>query len=118
MEIFFPLDTPTCPCVYADGPTDSPHRYHADGGALCLFQPQDPPEQQWTFKDGLLRLIGLSIAHLFREAWWRETGEWLGPEAPHSCAKDPITAADGEEIDELAEVDHIKPIAEDEAEAA
>jgi hypothetical protein len=21
--------------------------------------------------------------HLFKEAYWRETGEWLGPEAPH-----------------------------------
>src|SRR2546422_7956217 len=25
-------------------------------------------------------------AHLFREAWWRETDEWLGPEAPHAPA--------------------------------
>jgi hypothetical protein len=22
--------------------------------------------------------------HLFKEAWWRERGEWIGEEYPHS----------------------------------
>jgi hypothetical protein len=53
-----------------------PHR-------LCIWDPDDPDENRWVFKDGLLVLMGLIAAHLFREAWWRETGEWLGPEAGH-----------------------------------
>jgi len=27
-------------------------------------------------------------AHLFEEAYWRETGEWLGDEAPHPPDED------------------------------
>ena len=69
------------PVVFADGPQDSPHRY-GDGG-LCMWYPRDPVENKWVFDDGLLALIGLVIAHLFREAWWRETGEWLGEEVSH-----------------------------------
>lgn len=114
VEIFFPLNNPTSPRVDADGPTDSPHRYHADGAALCLFHPPDPPQLKWTFKDGLLRLVGLAIAHLFREAWWRETDEWLGPEAPHSTTKDPITTDDAP----IAPVEPLHITNPDEAEAA
>jgi hypothetical protein len=48
-----------------------------------------------VFEDGLLMLINLIQAHLFKEAWWRETGgreggEWLGPEAPHDLPKDTV----------------------------
>ena len=69
------------PVVLADGPQDSPHRY-GDGG-LCMWYPHDPVESRWVFDDGLLALVGLVIAHLFREAWWRETGEWVGEEVSH-----------------------------------
>ena len=69
------------PSVFADGPRDSPHRY--SDGSLCMWYPHDPIDRRWVFEDGLLDLIGLVIAHLFREAWWRETGEWLGEEVPH-----------------------------------
>jgi hypothetical protein len=31
-----------------------------------------------VIEDGLLVLLGLIGLHLFREAWWRETGEWPG----------------------------------------
>jgi hypothetical protein len=44
----------------------------------------DPAENQWIFEDGLVALLGHIVAHLFREAWYRETGEWLGPEVDHS----------------------------------
>lgn len=70
------------PRVTVDGPTDSPHRY--GGEELCMWHPADPAEQRWVFGDGLLQLIGIVARHLFREAWWRETGEWPGPEAPHA----------------------------------
>jgi hypothetical protein len=81
------------PKVFVDGPTDSPHRY--SDGSLCMWYPDDPPEQRWVFPDGLLALLNYIQAHLFREAWWRETGEWLGPEAPHGPPKEP--ASEGEE---------------------
>jgi hypothetical protein len=85
------------PKVFVDGSDDSPHRY--SDGSLCMWHPSDPPEQRWVFSDGLLALLNHVQAHLFREAWWRETGEWLGPEAPHSPPKAPVT--EGEEEREL-----------------
>jgi hypothetical protein len=30
-----------------------------------------------------LVLFGMIAEHLFKEAWWREHGEWLGEEYPH-----------------------------------
>ena len=48
-----------------------------------------------SFHDGLLVLLNYIQAHLFREAWWREKGEWLGPEAPHGPPKEHVT--EGEE---------------------
>lgn len=71
--------------VYADAPGDSLHRY--PDGALCMWYPPDPPERRWLPSDGLVTLIDLAIAHLFREAWWRETGYWSGEEAPHDVPK-------------------------------
>ena len=38
---------------------------------------------QWRFSHGLLDLLDAIRAQLFREAWWREHGEWLGPEVSH-----------------------------------
>jgi hypothetical protein len=75
----------TFPRVFADGPTDSPHRYNDRGRTkLCLWLPGDEPERRWRVEDGLLALFGIAAHHLFKEAWWRETGEWLGAEAPHA----------------------------------
>lgn len=76
------------PTIKVDGP-GSPHRYDTNG-TLCIWHPHDPPEQQWVFEDGLLALINHIQAHLFREAWWREKEEWLGPEAPHAPRKEPV----------------------------
>ncbi|MDP9335750.1 MAG: hypothetical protein M3Q30_20925 [Actinomycetota bacterium] len=86
VEIMFSGNS-KAPRVYADGPTASPHRYADE--ALCMWHPRDPIEQRWVRKDGLRALIALIVEHLFREAWWRDTGgrdggEWLGPEAPHA----------------------------------
>ena len=69
------------PCVFANGPQESPHRY--SDGSLCMWYPNDPMERRWVFDDGLLSLIGLAMVHLFREAWWRETGKWAGEEVAH-----------------------------------
>lgn len=81
VEVHFSRITPRRPVVRADGPPESPHRFSKD--ELCMWEPSDPDEQRWVFDDGLPALLGLAATHLFREAWWRETGEWLGPEAPH-----------------------------------
>jgi len=81
VEIRFSKDAARVPHVYVDGPTDSPHRF--EDGSLCMWHPRDPADRRWTFNDGLVMLIGYITAHLFREAWWRETGEWPGEEATH-----------------------------------
>lgn len=59
-----------------------------------MWDQRDSPDQRWLFDDGLVALIGYVIAHLFREAWWRETGKWLGPEAPHDDGRkrEPLNA--------------------------
>ncbi|MGI9098383.1 MAG: hypothetical protein ACR2H2_07805 [Solirubrobacteraceae bacterium] len=77
--------------ITADGPTGSPHRYSGD--RLCIWHPDDPPEHAWTADDGLGELIPHVAIHLFKEAYWRKTGEWLGPEASHGQAEDKQPAA-------------------------
>lgn len=75
---------PDMPHVYADGPTESPHRYPGRGRTmLCLWLPSDPPDRRWQVEDGLLALFGIAAHHLFKEHWWRASNEWLGEEAPH-----------------------------------
>ena len=82
IEILFSKKTPKWAKITADGPTESLHRYGER--ELCIWYPKDPDTAKWVFEDGLLMLLGMITAHLFREAWWRETGEWLGPEVGHS----------------------------------
>lgn len=75
--------------VYADGPSASPHRYAPhpkdplQRASLCIWYPDDPPEQRWVSSNGLLSLVELTRVHLYKEAYWRETGEWLGEQVPH-----------------------------------
>ena len=88
VEILFPKRTPSLPKITANSPTDSPHRYNTH--ELCIWYPQDPDQHRWVLKDVLLVLLGLIATHLFREAWWRETREWLGPEAGHPPSEHPI----------------------------
>ena len=81
--------------MYADGPTDSPHRYAERGRTkLCLWLPGDTRSDVGSVDDGLLALFGIAAHHLFKETWWRETGEWLGEEAPHDDdIRDQVPAA-------------------------
>jgi hypothetical protein len=84
-----PTPEPALTRVYADGPAESPHRYapHPKDPqrrtSLCIRYPADPPELRWVPADGLLTLIELTRVHLFKEAYYRETGEWLGAEVSH-----------------------------------
>lgn len=76
---------PILDAVHVDGPDDSPHRYRS--GALCMWYPDDPESQRWVASDGLLALLTHVKIHLFREAYWRETGHWVGPQAPHAIGE-------------------------------
>jgi hypothetical protein len=73
--------SPGRPRITCDGPPESPHRYR--GGYLCVWEPEDEPDGGWVHKDGLEELIERIRVHLFREAYWREYGEWLGTEVVH-----------------------------------
>lgn len=87
VTIEFDHTHPSSPSVFTDGPAGpgaSPHRYYLRGHRqLCIWHPADPPDQRWIPEDGLLTLLGMITHHLFKEAWWRESGEWLGREYPH-----------------------------------
>lgn len=80
VRILFLLDVPTYPAVFAP-PSTSPHRF--EDGTLCMWYRKDGPDHTWLFRDGLVALLGYVALHLFRENWWEEYGEWLGPEVPH-----------------------------------
>lgn len=73
---------PSVPRISVDGPEQSPHRY--DDRTLCIWYPLDPEDRRWVSDDGLLALIDITRIHLFKEAYWRETGLWVGAEAPHA----------------------------------
>lgn len=53
---------------------------------LCLWFPKDPPNRQWNRADGVLKLV-TAVAHLFKELYFRETGEWLGEEVHRDVPK-------------------------------
>ena len=77
--------------VTTDGPSGkdaSPHRYGA--ARLCMWHPDAGDDRRWVPEDGLLALIRQAQLHLFREGWWRETGEWLGDEVLHGTAEDKV----------------------------
>jgi hypothetical protein len=79
---------PSSPWIYADGPTDSPHRYGTH--RLCVWDPADPPERRWVPEDGLLVLFAMISEHLFKEGYWRRNRKWLGDEAPHGPLEDKL----------------------------
>ena len=77
------------PCVVVLSPKireDAPHRF-ADG-SLCLYYPDDG---NWHSQALIARtIIPWSASWLYFYENWLKTGEWLGPEAPHSSRKFPI----------------------------
>jgi hypothetical protein len=81
IEIHFSPGSPELPHVFVDGPTESPHRY--GDGSLCMWYPYDPPEARWRPSNGPAALLGHIAAHLIKEQWYRQTGEWPGDEVGH-----------------------------------
>ena len=82
LTIIFPgLPSRVRSIVMASGPVRSRHRFtEYRPTSLCLWYAGDHESLRWTPRDGLVSLIDLTRVHLVREAWWRETGLWLGPE--------------------------------------
>ena len=97
IRIVFKANEPaSCVEVFADGPTESPHRY--DERRLCMWYPADPPDLRWLPEHRLVGLIEMARLHLFREEYWRRTGgrnggEWLGPEI-HPGEEDAVEKTD------------------------
>lgn len=87
VTIEFNEGAPDSPNVFVDGPCGpgaSPHRFTTRCYRhLCIWYSGDSEARRWVPDDGLLALVGMTTYHLFKEAWWRETGEWLGDERPH-----------------------------------
>lgn len=87
VTIEFDEGEPYSPSVFVDGPSSrdvSPHRFGDRGYRhLCIWYSGDGEARRWVPDDGLLALLGMTAHHLFKEACWRETGEWLGDERPH-----------------------------------
>lgn len=79
--IQFSQHSPDTPRVSVDGPTRSPHRY--SDGTLCMWYPDDPRHTRWVPGDGAADLVTRIAVHLIKEAWWRRTAEWIGPEVTH-----------------------------------
>lgn len=75
------LDGRNFPSVYAGQMDEAPHRF-ADG-SLCLYYPRDPVQRRWTTQRGLRTLLSLAADHLFFEDVYRDTGEWIAPQAEH-----------------------------------
>jgi hypothetical protein len=73
--------------VIADNWSGPAMKHTYGNNRLCMWHPEDPEERKWRRQDGLLKLIDSAVMHLFREFYYRETGEWLGEEAPHAGAK-------------------------------
>lgn len=98
MTVVIDRRAPDLARVYADGPTARPHRHAGRNRTeLCIWHPYDPPVRRWTADEGIAVLLAMAGVHLFKETWWRDTGERLGEEAPHAVdepAPDPraITA--------------------------
>lgn len=95
IELLFTRTTPLprVIAIYADGPEVSPHRWAPRKRdpqrrrPLCIWHPDDPPENQWNPNAGLLSLIALTRVHLFKEGHYVETGEWIGDEVHHVASE-------------------------------
>ena len=80
------LDERRAVSVTAEG-WRGPMRHTFGANTLCMWFPKDPPDRQWNRADGLLKLVDTAVAHLFKELYFRETGEWLGEEVHRDVPK-------------------------------
>jgi hypothetical protein len=66
---------------------EGPMRHTYGRNSLCMWYPKDPPDRLWNRGDGLLKVVDTARAHLFKELYFRETGEWLGEEVHQDTPK-------------------------------
>lgn len=62
---------------------DAPHLYR--GGNLCLYYPGD-----WLWHSGRIiadTILPWAASWLYFYELWLDTGEWLGPSAPHGLSE-------------------------------
>lgn len=58
---------------------DAPHRH--EDGSLCLYRPD---YYKWNSSKLLAKdIIPWTAAWIYFYEYWLQTGQWLGPEAPH-----------------------------------
>jgi hypothetical protein len=82
------------PIVMADGPRTARHRFIMYRPMpLCLWYDGDGPDQKWRPANGLGELIDIIRVHLLREARFRQTGRWRGPERHFDVAGRPTNRA-------------------------
>lgn len=61
-----------------------PHVY--EGGYLCLYHPDN---YKWNGDKFISKeIVQWTCAWLYFYEYWLQTGEWVGPEVPHSCKKE------------------------------
>ncbi len=81
--VSYTLDyTPTVRVASPELRLDAPHLYH--GGTLCLYYPED-----WRWHSGRIladTIFPWTASWLYFYELWLDTGEWLGPSAPHGPA--------------------------------
>jgi hypothetical protein len=79
----------SAPKVEVIHPALHPHPKHTyPDGSLCLYW---PTEETWSGQNILNRTILIWAAEwLYCYEIWLASGEWVGPEAPHSDNKTPI----------------------------
>lgn len=57
-----------------------------------MWYPYDPTDARWRPANGPAALLGHIAAHLIKEQWYRQTGDWPGDEIGHTA----ISAIDDE----------------------
>lgn len=78
-----PYSSPTVEVMSPQLAPNAPHLYR--NGELCLYFPDD---WTWTGHDLLVEtILPWTASWLFYYDLWTQTGEWLGPEAPHTKGK-------------------------------
>jgi hypothetical protein len=79
--IFHGRPSQVSPVVMANGPRTARHRFTSYRPMpLCMWYSRDRPDMQWQLGRGLAGLIDIARIHLLREARFRQTGRWRGPE--------------------------------------
>ncbi|HEX2863856.1 MAG TPA: hypothetical protein VHN99_04760 [Deinococcales bacterium] len=88
VRIEVPPDYPRfVPKAYLEGKVIGRRKHIYDDDSLCLFHPNDPPQERWLEEDGIVTIAVWAEEWIVAYDRWRWTGVWLGREAPHGPPK-------------------------------